>query len=60
MWSCAKQMAGPSARYEQHGYGAQAVIGRVGSCLRPGRLRSTSIRNVARQVGPLVGRDYVR
>ena len=43
-------MAEPSAKYEQHGYGA----------LRPGRLRSTSVRNVARPVGQLVGRDYVR
>ena len=53
-------MAEPSAKYEQHGYGAQAVIDRAGSCLRPGRLRSTSVRNVARPVGQLVGRDYVR
>ena len=53
-------MAGPSAKYEQHGYGAQAVIGRVDSCPSPGRLRSNSVRNVARQVGQLVDRDYAR
>ena len=49
-----------SARYERHRNVAQAVFDIVGSYPRLFRRRSTSLRNVARLVGPLVGRDYVR
>ena len=53
-------MAVPSARYERHRYVAQAVFDIVDSYPRPFRLDSTNLRNVARQVGPLVDRDYAR